>query len=217
MWYPTAMSRARPWRDRETGQTHWFDYRSSSATVEQLEILADAEGLDLDDLLDEGLSQRQVLFRLHAVTNLIPEKVLERRQERLERSQIEPVCRICSLYGWTCEGKITRHHFVPRWLMRELDSYQTYAAKARCTIPVCVGRHRDLHYRESDIDKSIVPYLTAEEKELATILLQELKDERPSIYELIGGGSTASYEYQLVRDFKRGGFASVTHEEIEGP
>lgn len=216
MCYAYDMSRARPWTDSQTGETHWFDYRSPVAKPEQLELLAEIEDLDLDDLLDEGLSQRQVLFRLHAGSNLIPERVLERRKERAKRAQEEPVCRICSLHGWECEGKITRHHFVPRWLMRELDTYQQYAAKSRCTIPVCVGRHRDLHYRESGIDKSIVPYLNAAEKKLVVELLSELKDKRPSIFELIAGGNTASYEYQLVRDFKRGGF-ELRYEEIEGP
>lgn len=209
------MSRARPYRELETGITYWFDYRNPVATPEHLELLADVEQVDLDDLIDAGLSQRQVLFRLHEAEKLIPALVIERRNKRLEKASIQPVCRICDLHGWECEGKITRHHFVPRWLMRELDHYQRYAAKSRCTVPVCIGRHRDLHYRDNDLDKSIVQYLTSSERELAEEILLELKDEHPAIFELISGGSTESYEYSLVRDFLTGRFR--IHGEIEGP
>lgn len=183
------------------------------ATAEQLELLADWEGVDLDDLLDEGMAQKQVLFRLREVATpgVIPEHVLERRRERALIGRMSPACRVCTLKEWEeggvveCEGRITRHHFVPRWLMLELENYQAYASRSVCTIPVCVGRHRDLHMR-NDIDKSIVPYLRSHERRFAQRLLDELDEQHPQIVKLMAAGDFHSYEYQLIRDWEQGSF-----------
>ncbi len=199
------MSRARPFLGL------WFDMKSR-ATAEQLELLADYEGCDLDDLLDEGLSQRQTLFRLRQVATpgLIPEHVLERRRERERTHGLSPACRICSMNGWECEGRITRHHFIPRWLMLELENYQAYAARSICTIPICVSRHRDLHYRgENDPDKSIVPYLRDHERKFAQKLMDEIKDEHPRLFDLMASGTQDSYEGTMTRDYLEGRFASA--------
>jgi hypothetical protein len=197
------MSRARPFTTLE-GAKIWFD-QSSKATVAQLELLADYEGLDLDDLLDEGLSQKQVLFRLRVLAQpgLIPASVLERRRERERLQGMSPACRICSLDNWECEGRITRHHFVPRWLMLEMDNYQAYATRSSCTIPVCILRHRDLHLRDA-APKSIVPYLRSHERRLAQKMLDELNEEHPRIIALMANGDFHSYEYQLIRDWHQG-------------
>lgn len=202
------MSRARPFDDPMTGERHWFN-QTARATAAQLELLADWEGIELDDLLDEGLSQKQVLFRLReaATPGVIPQYVLERRRERERTHGVAPACRICSLNGWQCEGRITRHHFVPRWLMLELGNYQAYAARSLCTIPICVSRHRDLHIRDArDKDKSILRYLRPTERRFAEKMLGELKAERPKIYELLLGGDYYAYEWQLVRDHSQGRF-----------
>jgi hypothetical protein len=161
------MSRARPY-SIDGKDVLWFDNRAP-ANTKHLELLADVEETDLDDIFEMNLSQKQVLYRLHKAGGLIPEGVLEKRRERRMRASEEPACRICIPEGKTCEGRITRHHFIPKWLMRELDHYNRYAARSKCTIPICVGRHRDLHYRgECDIsDKSIAPYLNRHEKKLA--------------------------------------------------
>lgn len=208
------MSRARPWTDPSNGEVIWFDQKSP-ATVRQLELLADYEGLELDDLLDEGLSAKQALFRIRQVAHptLIPEHVLERRRER-ERQAGKPLaCRICALNGWECEGSITRHHFVPRWLMLMLENYQAYAARSICTVPICVGRHRDLHYRSpggNDGPKSIVPYLRDHERAFAQKLLDELREQIPAErWDLLAGGDEGSYEGQLIKDYQAGLFASV--------
>jgi hypothetical protein len=206
------MSRSRPF-DFD-GERHWFDVRSK-ATAAQLELLADVEGIELDDLLDEGLSQRQVLYRLHQFQNLIPEHVLERRRQReFWQSQVL-ACRVCSMNGEECEGRITRHHFVPRWMMLLLENYEAYAMRSLCTIPVCVGRHRDLHLRDES-PKTIVPYLRLHERQFAQKMLDELKAQRPAIFELLLGGDENSYEYQLVRDHSLGEFVS-THAAYELP
>ena len=197
------MSRAKYFN--HNGEDIWFDYKAR-ATVSQLELLADYEGIEIDDLLDEGLSQKQVARRLfEATTHVVPQNVLERRRERERIAGMSPACRICALNGWECEGRITRHHFVPRWLMLVLENYPAYAARRLCTIPICVGRHRDLHERDCS-DKSIVPYLRKDERKFAHKLLGELQEQHPKIFELISNGDYYAYEYQLVRDFSQGLF-----------
>lgn len=205
------MSRARPYSDGN--RTIWFDNRAP-ANAKHLELLADVEEVDLDDIFEMNLSQKQVLYRLHKADNLIPESVLEQRRHRREQSSEEPACRICTPAGKVCEGRITRHHFIPKWLMRELDHYNRYAARSKCTIPVCVGRHRDLHFRgENDgQDRSIVQYLTQNEKDLAEQMLNELKDERPAIFELLSMGDANAYEAQLIADYLKGKFRRETEK-----
>jgi hypothetical protein len=209
------MSRARPWPHPETGEIIWFDQKASRASVEQLELLADYEQIEIDDLLDEGLSARQTLVRIRtaATPGIIPEFVLEARRERLKHHGMQPACRICALNGWECEGKITRHHFIPRWMMLTLENYNSYAARSICTIPICIARHRDLHFRSADPSedglKTIVPYLRDHERKFAQKLLNELKTERPHVWELIVSGDEHSYEGQLARDYQRGLFASA--------
>lgn len=201
------MSRARPFTDPETGEQIWFD-QSSKATVAQLELLSDWTGIPIDDLLDEGLSQRQTLFKLREVATpgVIPPEVLERRRERERLSGMSPACRICHPNGWACEGRITRHHFVPRWLMLQLENYQAYAARSMCTIPICVGRHRDLHDREAGDGKSIVPYLREHERKFAQKMIDELQEQHPKIFELLAGGDAHAYEAQLIEDYLKGEF-----------
>jgi hypothetical protein len=198
------MSRARDWTHPVTGVVHWFDSYDAEATVGQLELVADMEDIEIDDLLEERLSTRAVLYRLNVAVDAIPSSVVEVKRKRASL-HVEAVCRICPYYGWNCEGRITRHHFVPRWLMLELENYVRYSPRAFCTIPICVGRHRDLHRRSGGFhlaNKSIVPYLTESEKHLAGHLIESLKDERPRLYDLIAGGDQNSYEYTLLRDWQ---------------
>lgn len=197
------MSRAKYFN--HNGEGMWFDYKAR-ATAAQLELLADYEGIEIDDLLDEGLSQKQVARRLfEATSHVVPPEILERRRERERLHGVSPACRICALNGWECEGRITRHHFVPRWLMLELDNYPAYAARRLCTIPICVARHRDLHVRDN-AGKSIVQYLRTTERKFAHKMLIELEEQHPKIMELLLDGEYYSYEYQLVRDFRHGLF-----------
>lgn len=213
------MSRARSFTGPD-GTVHWFDGRLDSrrATVAQLELLADTLGIDVDDLLDGDLTQGEVKRRLHdAMGNTIPPHVLEARRARKAQQGSRPKCRICTAHGWECEGSITRHHFIPRWLMRELQNYDAYAARSICTIPICVGRHRDLHFRgegSEGTDKSIVQYLTETERALAQRMLDDLHEQRPVIFDLIAGGNEKSYEWQLIRDYQAGLFRT-TREVVE--
>jgi len=209
------MSRARP--ITFGGETYWFDRHQASqkATAWQLELLAGVEGIPLDDLLDEGLTQKQVLDRLRETLDQgrIPEDVLERMQRAREEASREPDCRICSAFGWTCDGRITRHHFIPRWMMLNLENYQAYAARVKCTIPICVGRHRDLHLRgDEETPKSIAQFLTDDERAFAQKMLDELREQHPAIFDLIAGGDEATYEYILTKDYTHGAFRTTVEQ-----
>lgn len=205
--YTIGISRARHWTHPDTNQIHWFNVYGA-ATNRELELLAEIEDLDIDDLLDASLSSREVLFRLNKHSNLIPPAGLERVEKRQERraNYVEPVCRICSVEGWQCDGRMTRHHFVPRWIMVELSDYQKYAPRSGCTMWICMGSHRFLHRRGNGASKSVAKYLDKGEKALAHHLIASLREERPKIYSLIASGDKTSYEWQLIRDWRRGLF-----------
>jgi hypothetical protein len=207
------MSRARP--ITFGGETYWFDRHQASqkATAWQLELLAAVESVPLDDLLDEGLTQKSVLDRLREILDQgkIPEDVVQRMQRAREEALVEPECRICP--PGECEGRITRHHFIPRWMMLMLENYQAYAPRRICTIPICVGRHRDLHLRgDTDTEKSIAHLLDDQERAFGEKLLSEFREQHSGVFDLIAGGDEATYEYQLVRDFMRGGFRRIVVE-----
>jgi hypothetical protein len=182
----------------------WFDY-GSEATPEQLVLLADFSQEPIDDLLDSGLTQKEVARRLFSMEGLIPEHVLEARRRRREGQQNPPVCRWCSVHGLKCEGYSTRHHYVPRWLMLLLENYQAYAPRSLCTIPICLGRHRDLHLR-GGIFKSISECLTERERLFAQKMLDELREEHPFVFDLLAGGDGNAYEAQLIGDYLSGEF-----------
>lgn len=195
------MSRAKEYR--YDGGSIWFDYRDV-ATPEQLELLADLSNEPIDDLLDAGLMQKEVARRLFAMDGLVPEHVLEARRKRVQDQKNAPACRWCSLHDLTCEGRSTRHHYVPRWMMLLLENYQAYAARSRCCIPICLSRHRDLHLR-IDTPKSIVGCLNEREKAFAEKMLTELREQHSVIFDLILGGE-GTYESQLLQDFMAGKF-----------
>jgi hypothetical protein len=204
------MSRARP-----VGGI-WFDRRRSGekATSEQLELLAASENILIDDLLDEGLRQGEVLDRLREALGegVIPPEVLERRRAAKEAAKREPVCRICDANDWVCDGSITRHHFVPRWMMLKLENYQAYAARSKCTIPVCVGRHRDLHLDgDTDTPKSIAQFLTDDERVFAQKMLDELFEQvGKSTHEWLDTSLTREYDARLIEDFHLGAFRNAS-------
>jgi hypothetical protein len=200
------------------GEQVWFDCKKNSgpARVEDLETLAAVEEIEIDDLLDEGLNQGAVITRLRDALGqgTIPEHVLIRARERKIQQETAPECRLCSLDGQACEGKITRHHFVTRWLMKELENYEAYARRDRCTIPVCMGRHRNLHMRTEE-DKSIVTYLNETERKFAHKMLSELEEQHPRIMDLARAGDPSlSYEARLVRDYDEGKFSHEYYNDI---
>lgn len=199
------MSRARS--IELNGETYWFDTKRDhrKASADQLELLAAAENISIDDLLDAGLSQGDVIYRIREAIGgqIIPPEVIERKLKRKQEAQNRPECRKCGK-----KGDSTKHHFVPRWLMRELENYQAYSARSICTILLCVECHRDLHMRNGHgaEDKSIVPYLDESERSLAQKMLDDLKDQHPKIFDLIAGGDQTTYEGQLLRDYHAGLF-----------
>lgn len=199
------MSRARDWDHPITKVKYWFDSYDSEATVEQLEVLAEMEGAEIDDLLDERLSTRTVLWRLNHNSGLIPYEIIEQKKARVLSQQRPLVCRFHD-DPVNCEGTITRHHFVPRWLMLELPDYINYAPRSYCTIPACVGWHRSLHLRDGQDNKSIAPYLTEAECDIVDHLIESLKEVRPVLFDLIAHGNNSSYEYTLIHDWLEGKF-----------
>ncbi len=210
------MSRARPWIHPHTGQTIWFD-RQAKATAEQLEFLADVEGIDLDDLLDEGMTQRQVLARLHGHDGKIPPEVFVRRAARQLALVHENECVICSTHDLVCEGDITKHHFIPRWMMLLLDNYNAYSSRSKCCIPICLSRHRDLHLRSDKAPKSIAEYLRPDQRAFAQKMLDELREQRPAVFELIlGGNPDTTYEATLIYDYIQGKFSTSDGINIAG-
>jgi hypothetical protein len=191
-----------------------FDKKQNhkKATADQLALLAAVEDVPIDDLLDAGLRQGIVMRRLAEALHgdIIPMEVLDRRRKAREEAAKQPDCRICSVLGTECEGEITRHHFLPRWLMLKLDNYAAYAARSKCTIPICIGRHRDLHLPgDTDTPKSIAQFMTDDERKFCQKMMEELREEHPFVTEWISGGDRDwAYETQLFDDFNRGLFRS---------
>jgi hypothetical protein len=203
------MSRARPLAGI------WFDQKKNhqKATAEQLELLAAVEDTAIDDVLDAGLRQGEVIERLRVALGegVVPPEVLERRRAAKILAASQPECRICSELGWECEGSITRHHFVPRWLMLQLDNYVSYAARSRCTIPICIGRHRDLHLRnDEETPKSMAQFLNERELTFAQKMLDELREQHPAIFDLISAGDSSTYESVLISDYIHGAFRKAS-------
>lgn len=217
------MSRARP-ITLPDGTQLWFDRGASNkkATPDQLAWLAAVEDTPIDTLLDEGLSQGHVLMRLRNVLTpgVIPLDIIERRRKAREEARKQPACRICTTLGFECDGDITRHHFVPRWMMLELENYAAYAARSKCTIPICIGRHRDLHLDDdTETPKSIAQFMTDDERKFAQKMLEELEWQHPSMFKFIRNGAAGKeYERQLIEDFDADLFskASLTREGEHG-
>ena len=187
------------------GETHWFDMNLNhrKATDEQLELLSMVEDVDLEELLESNVTQGDVVKRLREALghDTIPLDVIRRRQEWREARRSAPDCRMCGKVGDS-----TRHHFVNRWILRELESYIAKWAdrKVNC-IPVCIDCHRDLHDRSGPA-KSIADRLTDDEKQFADSALAQLAEERPKLLILIAKGDDSVYEARLVKDWIEGQF-----------
>jgi hypothetical protein len=189
-----------------TDPLHWWNVSEShlKATDEQLELLASFEDVDIDELFEAGITQGQCLKRLREAFGQIPEipeAVRKRRDKFREQRRSAPPCRLCGK-----EGDSTRHHFVNRWILRELESYErVWANRKENCIPVCIDCHRDLHDRNGT-PKSIAHLLTASEKAFADRALTALSEERPKLLILIGRGSSSVYEARLIKDWMEGKF-----------
>lgn len=191
----------------------WFDVNRNGekAKATHLEILALVEDVDLDDLLDEHITQGTVLKRLREALDqgTIPSDVLERREKwRAERQQEKP-CRICGK-----KEDSTKHHYVNRWILKELVDYAwKWASRIKNCIPLCVDCHRDLHERSGEC-KSIVSYLNDEEKAFAEMALEALHQERPFLLVLLARGDDSVYESRLVKDWLDHKFSPTDPEPI---
>jgi hypothetical protein len=207
------MSRVRP-IDLPNGERIWFDVKKNGekATSEQLELLATVEDIEIDDLFDEELSQGDVLKRLREALGQggVPPEVIEKRQKWREQRHGSPRCRICGR-----EGDSTRHHFINKWILRELEHYAVkWADRSKNCIPLCLDCHRKVHSRSEDTG-SIIPYLTKPEREFAEAALSALAEERPKLLILIGRGSPEVYEARLIIDWMEGKFREDPAPKIE--
>jgi hypothetical protein len=195
------------------GTKHWFDTARNNrkATDTQLELLATVNQVDLEDLLEANPTQGYVLFCLReSLGQGIPIEVLQRRQRWREQRQVAPACRICGK-----QGDSTKHHFVNKWILKELDGYQAkWANRRRNCIPVCIDCHRDLHDR-SNGPVSIVGFLTDKERAYADEALSALAEERPKLLILLARGDSSVYEACLVKDWLAGNFGVIQAKEGE--
>ncbi len=198
------MSRARP-ITLPDGEEIWFDVsrNGQQASVEDLSLLASVEDIELDDLLDESLTRGDVLRRLRDALGQgqVPADVEMRRNAARVLRQQAPKCRICGV-----DGDSTKHHFVNRWIMRELSNYDEVGSRSKCTIPVCRACHIDLHDRNTPT-YCIVPFLSEDERRFARDLIESLRREHPKVLELLLDGDGESvYEARLIQDWAAGRF-----------
>lgn len=197
------MSRAR--YVKINGEKYWFDMTTNhrKATDKQLELLTTVEDLDLEELLESNVTQGDVLRRLREALGEapIPHHVLIKRQKWRKARQTQPKCRLCQK-----EGDSTKHHFVNKWILKELRGYHAKWSNRRDNcIPLCIDCHRDLHDRSGPA-KSIAHILTDGEKAFASRALEALSEERPKLLILIARGDDSVYEARLVKDWFEGLF-----------
>lgn len=205
------MSRARSIK-LPNGETKWFN-TTATATAEQLELLATYEtDCDLEELLEAEIPQKEVVRRLRIALghNPIPPEIIERRQKwRTERSHA-PRCRICGKYGDS-----TKHHFINKWILKELRHYQQRWSNRRDNcIPLCIDCHQRVHTRD-DSPKSIVHLLSAKERQFAEDALSALAEEHPRVLVLLARGDDSVYQTRLVRDWIEGKFRNGSIQEKE--
>lgn len=199
------------------GEPIWFNTANShkQATDKQLELLAIVENVDLEDLLESAITQAEVLTRLQKAfgTNVIPHEVLLKRQKWRNQRSTAPNCRICDKIGDS-----TRHHFVNKWILKELDQYESlWSNRSVNCIPVCIDCHRDLHARNGPAH-SIASKLTPAEKDFANRALTALSEQRPKLLILLGKGDNEVYESRLIKDWFEGLFeVEEVAAEIETP
>lgn len=189
------------------GKRYWLDVSRNGelASSRQLELLSAVEDVDLDDLLDSVVTQGEVVKRLREALGQgpVPPEVLERQRAWREARKAQPECRNCRKIG-----NSTRHHFVPKWLLKELEAYQQrWSDRSRNCIPLCTDCHKGLHQRD-DVEKSIVELLSANERTFVDAALSELANEHPKLLLLLARGDGEVYETRLIRDWIEGRFRS---------
>jgi hypothetical protein len=200
------MSRARP-IIKPDGEKLWYDVNKDShrARPSQLELLASVLDEEIEDLLDDITpTQGEVITRLREALDQgkIPEGVYERREASRQERRRQPACRVC-----TKEGDSTKHHYVNKWILKNLSRYEDdYADRRKNTIPVCIKCHRELHDR-SNGSHPIVTYLDDDEKQFVEDALRAFAEEHFSVLLLIARGSDSTYETRLVRDWFAGKFS----------
>jgi hypothetical protein len=210
------MSRVRPIELPEGGVL-WFDTNKNGVPLheavsdEYLELLSTVEDIDLDDLIDADINQGEAILRIRTALgqDFMPQSVIDRRDRLRRERQRQPVCR-----NPECgkKGDSTKHHFVNKWMLRELDQYASkWADRSENCIPLCIHCHRMIHSRNNG-PHSIVDWLTDKEKDFVERALTALSEQHPKIVILIGRGDESVYESCLVKDWFLGRF-QVSEDE----
>jgi hypothetical protein len=202
------LSRARP-IELPDGDKAWFDTSRNGEPLEEavsaetLDLLATIEHVDLDDLLDSALTQGEAIARIRKALGQerIPESIIERRDQIRQERQRQPKCRKCG-----AKGNSTKHHFVNKWILRELQGYaQFWADRQRNCIPLCVECHQNIHSRKNG-PNSVVDLLNDTEKQFVEEALQALSEQHPKLLLLIARGDDSVYESRLAKDWIEGRF-----------
>jgi len=202
------MSRARPIKLPD-GETVWFDTNRNGEPIaaalaeDQLELLATIENVEIESLLESGMSQGEVVTRLRQALGQyqLPDAVLKRRDRLRDERRAQPACRSCDKIGDS-----TKHHFVNRWILKNLDSYaRLWADRNQNCIPLCLSCHRQIHLRD-DSAKSIVDLLDRSEREFAWRALDAFCEQHPHMAMTMARGDISVYEAQLMKDFVNGRF-----------
>lgn len=204
------MSRAR-YIEFSDGRKVWFDTSRNgekfheTISDEMIELLSAVENIEIDDVLDANTSQGEAIERIRRALGqyYIPDSVIKHRDRLREERRKQPVCRICKE-----EGKSTQHHFVNKWMLKELSNYsQEWSDRRKNCIPLCMKCHRKVHSRGKNVN-SIVGFLDDKEKLFAEKALTRLSEEHPKIMLLVARGEDTVYETRLIRDWIQGHFKS---------
>jgi hypothetical protein len=198
------------------GEIFWFDTSRNGEKAEaaladsQLEMLAALEAVDIDQLLESEITQGEMVDRLRKAFGqyTAPDAIIERRDAlRKERSK-QPECRSCG-----ATGNSTKHHFVNKWMLKELSHYaQRWADRKKNCIPLCITCHREIHRRDMGVH-SIAGMLTETERKFAWRALDAFSDQHPSIAMTMLKGDSSVYEAQLMKDFIQGNFGEKPEDE----
>ncbi len=190
--FETPDKRLRRIRTLKQSETRQKTRRTLDSVLPALQAAKVRRGLEQRIRTREDKDSSRGLFR----------DISEERRKRDQKSRkYEPACRVCGR-----KGDSTRHHFVNRWILKELSNYESIARRSLNTIPVCVRHHRDLHSRGNGGRKSIVKYLNAKEKGFVDESIERLRREHPKILKLLSNGNAFVYEACLIQDWLAGEF-----------
>lgn len=215
------MSRARP-IELPGGETIWFDTNrngeafTDALTSEQVELLMSVEDIDIEDFVESEITQGSAIERIRVSVGQyqMPQAIADRREKLRRERRTQPRCRRCGR-----EGDSTKHHFVNKWILKEIEGYAAHwADRSKNCIPMCIDCHRLIHSRNKGVH-SIADMLNNTEKAFAEKALSTYSEQHPRVVVLIARGDESTYETRLIRDWIEGKFileeeTSAAHESF---